>query len=92
MSALVVEREIIARPQRPTIHISRKQLALAGAALLLAAGAAWYGNHYWTVGRFIESTDDAYVGGDVTVLAPKVAGFIAEARSPTTRRCTPAIC
>ena len=78
MSAHVVEREIIARPQRPTIHISRKQLALAGAALLLAAGAAWYGNHYWTVGRFIESTDDAYVGGDVTVIAPKVAGFIAD--------------
>jgi membrane fusion protein (multidrug efflux system) len=30
-----------------------------------------------TVGRFIESTDDAYVGGDVTVIAPKVSGFIA---------------
>jgi membrane fusion protein, multidrug efflux system len=32
------------------------------------------------VGRFIESTDDAYVGGDVTVIAPKVSGFIAEIR------------
>ena len=29
-------------------------------------------------GRFIESTDDAYVGGDVTVIAPKVSGFIAD--------------
>jgi membrane fusion protein (multidrug efflux system) len=28
------------------------------------------------VGRFIESTDDAYVGGDITVIAPKIAGFI----------------
>ena len=35
-----------------------------------------YGYHYLTVGRFIESTDDAYVGGDITVIAPKVAGFI----------------
>ena len=52
--------------------------ALAGAALLIGIGAAWYGHHWWTVGRFIESTDDAYVGGDVTVIAPKVAGFIAE--------------
>ncbi|WP_322086472.1 HlyD family secretion protein [Burkholderia sp. BCC1999] len=26
--------------------------------------------------RFQESTDDAYVGGDVTVLAPKVNGFV----------------
>ena len=49
-----------------------------GAALLLGIGAAWYANHWWTVGRFIESTDDAYVGGDVTVIAPKVSGFIAD--------------
>jgi membrane fusion protein (multidrug efflux system) len=32
----------------------------------------------WTVARFIESTDDAYVGGEVTVIAPKVAGLIAQ--------------
>ncbi|MEX3954637.1 HlyD family secretion protein [Trinickia sp. EG282A] len=42
-------------------------IALAGAAL------RWY-----FVGRLIESTDDAYVGGDVTVMAPRVSGFIAE--------------
>jgi membrane fusion protein (multidrug efflux system) len=35
------------------------------------------GHHWWTVGRFMESTDDAYVGGDITVIAPKVSGFIA---------------
>jgi membrane fusion protein, multidrug efflux system len=40
--------------------------------------AAWYAEHWWTVGRFIESTDDAYVGGEVTVISPKVAGLIAE--------------
>ena len=78
MSAQVAEREIVARPPVRHASISRKQLGLAGAALLLGIGAAWYGNHWWTVGRFIESTDDAYVGGDVTVIAPKVSGFIAE--------------
>ena len=46
----------------------------AGAALAVAV--SWYGWSYWTVGRFLESTDDAYVGADVTVIAPKVAGFI----------------
>jgi membrane fusion protein, multidrug efflux system len=49
-------------------------LSAAGAIALLAGlalGVRWY-----TVGRFIESTDDAFVGGDITVLAPKVAGFI----------------
>lgn len=41
-----------------------------------AAGAMAAAHHWWTVGRFIESTDDAYVGGDVTVIAPKVGGFV----------------
>src|SRR5690242_20714015 len=78
MSAQAVERDIVVRPPVPHIRVSGKLLALAGAALLTGVGAAWYGQHWWTVGRFIESTDDAYVGGDVTVIAPKVAGFIAE--------------
>ena len=39
---------------------------------------AWYARDWWTTGRFIESTDDAYVGGNVTALAPHVSGFIAE--------------
>jgi membrane fusion protein (multidrug efflux system) len=45
--------------------------------LLLAVAAAGYGYRWWQVGRFLESTDDAYVGGEVTVIAPKVAGLIA---------------
>ena len=73
-------REIIAacRRVRHAEPVRVGQLGLAGAALLIGIGAAWYGHHWWTVGRFIESTDDAYVGGDVTVIAPKVAGFIAD--------------
>jgi membrane fusion protein (multidrug efflux system) len=56
---------------------SRKALAIFGAALVVAAALATYGHHWWTVGRFMESTDDAYIGGDITVIAPKVSGFIA---------------
>ena len=41
-------------------------------------GLAKSGYDWWTVGRFVESTDDAYVGGDVTVISPKVAGFISQ--------------
>jgi hypothetical protein len=45
---------------------------------LCSPSSSAYGYHWWTVGRFIESTDDAYGSGDVTLIAPKVAGFIAE--------------
>jgi membrane fusion protein (multidrug efflux system) len=48
-------------------------------AAVLLAGVAFgadYGHHYWMVGRFIESTDDAYVKADYTTVAPKVSGYI----------------
>ena len=46
-------------------------------ALLAAAIAAGvYGWHWWHTGRFLENTDDAYVGGDVTVVGTKIPGFI----------------
>jgi membrane fusion protein, multidrug efflux system len=54
-----------------------RRLALLGAALLLVAGAAGtFGYRWWTVGRFIEATDDAYVGAHNTTLAAKVAGYV----------------
>ncbi|MBG6291367.1 HlyD family secretion protein [Pseudomonas nitroreducens] len=56
---------------------SRKALKLAvAAAAILGAGA--YAGHWWLDSRFLEKTDDAYVGGDVTVISPRVAGYIAE--------------
>jgi len=42
-------------------------------AVLALAASYWF-----FVGRFVETTDDAYVGGDVTVMAPKVNGFVAD--------------
>jgi len=52
-------------------------LALIGlvAALAVAAGG-WFGYRYWTVGRFMISTDDAYVHSDATTLASKVSGYV----------------
>jgi len=57
-------------------RFSLKQLALLGAAIALGAAAIASGAHWWRVGRFIETTDDAYVGGNVTEIAPHVSGFI----------------
>jgi membrane fusion protein, multidrug efflux system len=90
MSSTVVELDIDSaearvpsapadRDLRAAIRRARlRRFAVYGLALLIGLIAAWYGHQWWTMGRFIESTDDAYVGGDVTVIAPKVAGFIAK--------------
>jgi len=55
-----------------------KQIAACALGLVIGIGGVWYGHQWWTVWRFMESTDDAYVGGEVTAIAPKIAGFIAE--------------
>ena len=55
-----------------------RRLLLAGAAVAALAGASWYGFDYWTVGRFLVSTDDAYVRADNTTIAPKVSGYLRE--------------
>jgi membrane fusion protein (multidrug efflux system) len=61
------------RSLRPNRHLT---LFLLG--LLAVGGIAWYGWNWWQVGRFIETTDDAYVGGNITTLSPHVAGFVSK--------------
>ena len=41
--------------------------------LALGADGGWY---WWNVLRFLQSTDDAYVQSDVSVISPKVEGYI----------------
>lgn len=56
----------------------RKQIAIVLLAATFLIGLSFVGVRWWNAARFNERTDDAYVGGDVTVIAPKVAGFIAK--------------
>jgi membrane fusion protein (multidrug efflux system) len=65
-------------PNRQTVKRALKR-GVSGLLLLGAiAAAAYYGEQYWTIGRFLESTDDAYVKADFTIIAPKVAGYITD--------------
>jgi membrane fusion protein (multidrug efflux system) len=57
---------------------SRKKLILGGIAAVLLAAGAWFAYDYITVGRFIVSTDDAYVGADMAIIAPKIPANVAE--------------
>ena len=55
-----------------------RRAALALALLAGTAAGAYYGHDYWITGRYLESTDDAYVKADSTIIAPKVSGYIAD--------------
>jgi membrane fusion protein (multidrug efflux system) len=61
----------IARPWRI------RKFAIAGAVLAALAAGAYFGDYWWTVGRFTVTTDDAYVGAKSTTLAAKIPGYLA---------------
>ncbi|MFI4947950.1 MAG: HlyD family secretion protein [Alphaproteobacteria bacterium] len=48
-------------------------IVLLVVVLTLGAGTGWY---WWTAWRFEQSTDDAYVQSDITVISPKVEGYL----------------
>ena len=57
----------------------RKRLLILPLLLVLVAGA-YGGWQWWRVWRFQQSTDDAYVASDTSVIAPMIEGTIKEVR------------
>ncbi len=55
---------------------SIKRFILPVVTIAAVSAGAWYGHEWWTTGRFMVSTDDAYIQGDITAIAPKVTGYI----------------
>jgi membrane fusion protein, multidrug efflux system len=78
MDTVALEREAIDTAVRKRPRLRVKTLALAGLALAVTLGSIGFGRYWWTTLRFIESTDDAYVGGNITPISPHVAGFVAQ--------------
>jgi membrane fusion protein (multidrug efflux system) len=76
MHGVVGTLEQPASARRISVRQIAKKLGLIAAVLGAVIVGVWYGYTWWTVGRFMETTDDAYVGGDVTTMASKVAGFV----------------
>jgi membrane fusion protein, multidrug efflux system len=58
-------------------RLSGRRLALGAVVAAAIGGAGWYGYDWWTVGRFMVSTDDAYVEAYNTTIAAKVPGYVA---------------
>jgi membrane fusion protein (multidrug efflux system) len=65
--------EPVAAPKK-----KKRGFILPVVVLALLAGGAWYGYQWWTEGRFMVSTDDAYIEGDIATISPKVTGYVAK--------------
>ncbi|MBB3977474.1 membrane fusion protein (multidrug efflux system) [Rhizobium azooxidifex] len=65
-------------PAAPAAKSGGKRRLLPILLLAALAGGAWYGYDWWTTGRFMVSTDDAYVEGDIATISPKVTGYVAK--------------
>ncbi len=59
--------------EQPKKKGSKLPLIIGGAVLLIAAIA---GTLYWLNARHYESTDDAFIDGDVVQISPKIAAYV----------------
>jgi membrane fusion protein, multidrug efflux system len=66
----------LSMPNIPARKRSVRSLLLPAAVLAVLAAAGYFGNYWWTVGRFMVSTDDAYVGANAATLAAKIPGYV----------------
>ncbi len=59
-------------------HRKHRRALIGGviALVLVAAGGGFV--DYWTVGRFRESTNNAYLRADAVVISPKIGGYVTE--------------
>jgi membrane fusion protein (multidrug efflux system) len=62
-------------PAKPKSGRAKRFVILGVLAALLAFGG-YEGLHWWQTGRFMVSTDDAYVQADITILSAKVSGYV----------------
>ncbi len=66
-------------PDAPVkVEKKRRSPVLPIIVVIALIGGGWYGYNWWTTGRFMVSTDDAYIGGDMAVISPKVTGYVAK--------------
>jgi membrane fusion protein (multidrug efflux system) len=55
-----------------------KQAALGLAVVAGIFAGADYGRYYWTSGRYLVSTDDAYVDAHSSLISPQISGYIVD--------------
>jgi membrane fusion protein (multidrug efflux system) len=62
-------------PKRKGLSARTKLILLTIAAVVLVALAVWF-IHYETRGKYLASTDDAYIRADAVTVSPKISGYV----------------
>ncbi|RUP00511.1 HlyD family secretion protein [Hyphomicrobium sp.] len=57
---------------------SHRKPIFIGLGILALLAAVYFGYDYFTVGRFMISTDDAYVGAYMSIVSPKVSAIVTD--------------
>ena len=65
-------------PASPARKRSTRSLLLGAAAILTIGYGVYWGYNYLVEGRFLVSTDDAYVGASTAVIAAKITAHVVE--------------
>ena len=60
----------------PAKKRSRRPLVFAGIGVIAMLAGGYYGYDWFTTGRYMVSTDDAYVGGDIATISSKLSGYV----------------
>lgn len=79
---VAVDEQTLANDGRQDDAVSRKQarrrLALCGGGGLLLVAVLVFGIYWYSVGRYLQTTDDAYVRADWVTSSSRVAGYVAK--------------
>jgi len=73
-----------ANPQ-PTASTGKRRRMMTLLVLVIAIAAIAYGLYYFLIARFSESTDDAYVNGNVVQITPQVTGTVIAVKADDTQ-------
>src|SRR5690349_21584397 len=73
----IAENGRLGGPAKPKRN-ARRSVVVAVAALVALGAGTYFGASWWTTGRYMVSTDDAYVGARNSTLSPKVSGYVSD--------------
>jgi membrane fusion protein, multidrug efflux system len=77
-SSVPTQQAPVAAAEPGQRNMRARRLLMGGVAAVVLLGGGWLGYDYLTVGRYMVTTDDAYVRAYNTTLGAKVSGYVSE--------------